>query len=64
MRRERIHGKAVKLLRKGKERGRFFVKKLRKKLLSWGHGSWNRHGLEEQKVFAELFSKSDRLLSF
>ncbi len=37
--------------------GRFFVKKLRKKLLSWGYGSGRRQRPLEQKFFAELFFK-------
>jgi len=48
--------------RQGKARGRFF-KKIRQKILSWGHGHWRRHGHQGAKKFlASLFSKSDRLL--
>jgi hypothetical protein len=31
----------------------FFEKKAAKKLLAWGPGSLRRHGLKEQKFFAE-----------
>jgi len=31
---------AIHAFREAKESGRFFEKKLRKKLLSWGHGRW------------------------
>jgi hypothetical protein len=42
---------------KKKVSGRFFEKKLRKKLLSWGYGRWRRQGHQERKFFAELFYK-------
>jgi hypothetical protein len=38
-------------------RGRFFVKKLRKKLLQPLHGMFQRPPAPEQKFFAELFFK-------
>jgi hypothetical protein len=37
--------------------GRFFVKKLRKKLLSWVAGHFHSLSPDSQKFFAELFYK-------
>jgi hypothetical protein len=40
----------------------FFEKKEPKKLLAWGHGSWQGHGHLGAKVFCgAFFQKSDRL---
>jgi hypothetical protein len=47
----------VRIAVEEKVSGRFFVKKLRKKLLSCGQGLRQRQGHQEQKFFAELFYK-------
>jgi hypothetical protein len=53
-----------RLFKSGKEEVAFLKKSSAKDFLSWGHGWWDGYGPGSKKVFAELFSKSDRLLPF